>query len=490
MIAPEAEPQDPRELLLSYGQRLDHDPDLRMRLAERYLHIRTRAGPSQRIKANAVQRAFEQRRGRNNIVLKARQMGLTTWIAGQFLLKTITRPGTLTVQVAHTREAAEGIFTMVQRMVAALPAEWREGPLKRSRSSTGRMVFGALDSEYRVLSAAADNAGRGWTIQNLHLSEVARWPGDAHEMLAGLRAALAPGGELVIESTPAGAYGAFYDEWGRAAETGTVRHFFPWWLEPAYVAAAPQAFTEDELALMRREGLSANQIGFRRGLERCFGRLRAEEYAEDPVSCFRASGDCCFELDAIEARLLSLTPPFKTARNGALLTWLPPIAGRAYVVAVDTAGGGSGGDYAAAQVIDQATGAQCAELREHLSPLELARETAALARLYNGAVVAVERNNHGAGVLAYLEVGERYPHLYEQHGLTGWLTTAASKPTAISRLGALLAGQPELFRSARLLRECRTYIHQPNGSTGAATGAHDDCLMAMAIGQAVRAERL
>jgi len=42
--------------------------------------------------------------GEQNIVLKARQMGLTTWVAARFFLKTITRPGTLTLEVAHTQE--------------------------------------------------------------------------------------------------------------------------------------------------------------------------------------------------------------------------------------------------------------------------------------------------------------------------------------------------------------------------------------------------
>jgi hypothetical protein len=47
-----------------------------------------------------------------------------------------------------------------------------------------------------------------------------------------------------------------------------------------------------------------------------------------------------------------------------------------------------------------------------------------------------------------------------------------------------------LFLSRRLLEECRTFVSYPGGRTGAAGGAHDDCLMAMALGQAVRAERL
>ena len=145
-------------------------------------------------------------------------MGITTWVAGQFFLKTITGPGVLTVQVAHTREAAEGIFQIVQRMWENLPPNLREGPLQRSRANVGQMVFPGLDSEYRVVSAAEENAGRGMTIQNLHCSELGRWPGDAAATLAGLRAALVPGGESCLESTPQGAYGCFYEEWMNAAK--------------------------------------------------------------------------------------------------------------------------------------------------------------------------------------------------------------------------------------------------------------------------------
>ena len=103
--------------------------------------MRDREGMERPLKANAVQRAFERERGRQNIVLKARQMGMTTWVAGRFFLKTITAPGVLTVQVAQTREAAEGIFRMVQRFWECLPEELREGPLRRSKANVGQMVF-------------------------------------------------------------------------------------------------------------------------------------------------------------------------------------------------------------------------------------------------------------------------------------------------------------------------------------------------------------
>ncbi len=482
--------------LFALGETMKRYPATVKVVAEDLLRVRDREGVERPLRANEVQKAFERGVGRENIVLKARQMGITTWVAGRFFLKTITAAGVMTVQVAQTREAAEGIFRMVQRFWECLPKDLRVGPLRRSKANVGQMCFPELDSEFRVVSAGEENAGRGLTVQYLHCSEVSRWPGDAWATLAGLRAALAPGGEMVMESTPNGAYGCFYEEWGRAAKEragscgdGVVRHFFPWWMEEAYVGTpVSRDLREDERRLMLAHGLTAEQIGFRRGLEASYRGLRSQEFAEDAESCFKATGECCFDVEAVEARLASVQEPMEVRRGGALQIWLPPVAGKEYVVAVDTAGGGADGDFAAVQVIEIGTGLQCAELQQRLGTLELARVAAELARKYGGALIAVERNNHGAGVLAYLDSVERYSRVYEQGGVAGWLTTAGSKPGLVSRLGALLVESPWMFSSRRLLGECRTFVSMAGGRTGAANGAHDDCVMAMAIGHAVRAE--
>src|ERR1700730_4174432 len=134
-----------------------------MLLAERFLRVRDREGMERPLAANAAQRAFEQRRGQRNIVLKARQMGITSWVAGRFFLKTVMARGVLTVQVAQTREAAESIFRIVQRFWECLPELMRGQELRRSVANAGRMCFPGLDSEYRVLSASDENAGRGLT---------------------------------------------------------------------------------------------------------------------------------------------------------------------------------------------------------------------------------------------------------------------------------------------------------------------------------------
>lgn len=458
-------------------------------LAETLLKVRTRTGARQALIPNRVQREFERMRGRQNIVLKARQMGISTWVAARFFLKTMTQPGTLTVEIAHTQEAAEEIFRIVHRFYDELPEELRAGALKTSRANARSLVFPALDSEYRVESAGDPNAGRGLTIQNLHCSEVARWPGEAGAILAGLRASMPPGAEVVLESTANGAYGCFYEEWTRASEKGVVRHFFPWWWEESYgLPQGGEALTEEELQLAAEHGLDAKQIAFRRRLRTQFGPLARQEYPETAHDCFLSSGSGIFDAEAIDGRMRELPPPISKRWKGELLTWYPVVAGRDYLVAVDPAGGGSEGDFAAMQVVDLATGLQCAEFRGKAGLLEVAEKAAELAREYNGSLLAVERNNHGAGVLAYLHSVCRYGRLYQQDGQDGWLTSAVTRPRMLNQLARVLGEQPEVWMSERLLGELKTFVRDAKGHTGAASGQHDDCVMAMGMALAIRSE--
>jgi len=486
------------EELERYGKILDQRPaslggrTVGMALAEKMLLVRTREGWTAPLKANAAQRAFERRRGERNIVLKALQMGLTTWAAARFFLKTITQPGTLTLEVAHTQEAAEEIFRIVHRFLDWLPEELREGPLRTSKANVRQIVFPEMDAQYRVVSAGDRNAGRGLTVQNLHCSELAHWPGDPAETLAGLRAAMAPGAELILESTPNGVGGCFHEEWQKAGETGMERHFFPWWMERRYRAKAVDeaSLTEEERGLMARRRLDLEQIGYRRRIRAEFRGLARQEYAEDAESCFLASGNSVFELAAVEARLAAAPEAVERRRNGELEVWLPPLKGKEYLVAVDPSGGGSEGDYSAIEVLELETGLQCAEFAGHVGGLELARLITELAGEYNQAWLVVERNNHGSGVLALAETVCGYRRVYRQGGQAGWLTTSMSRPAALGRLDAGLVEQPERFQSRKLLGECRSFVRMTDGKSGAQTGTHDDRVMAMAIGLGARAELL
>jgi hypothetical protein len=328
------------------------------------------------------------------------------------------------------------------------------------------------------------------TIHHLHCSEVSRWPRGGQETLASLRAAVVPNGEIVLESTAHGATGVFYEEWQKAEETGYTQHFFPWWYDKSYRERGKvQPLTDEEKSLIERHKLTDRQIAWRRKMWKTLQNLAAQEYAEDAVSCFLASGECVFDVEAIERAAARGAPPPEKQENGRLLIWFPPNGSKQsqYIIGVDTAGGGADGDYSCAQVIERTMGLQCAELHGHFPPFELARRVVELGCRYGNALVAVERNNQGYGVLAHLK-DLHYENLYAQGGQDGWLTSAATRPAMIENLAHVLVAQPELFYSPRLLQELKTFVRHADGRTEAAEGAHDDCVMAMAVALGVRRE--
>jgi len=482
-------------LLGQLGEALDRTIDgrtVRDLLISDMLKVRRKGEGVSWLELNRAQQEYSRGCSQRNIVLKARQLGVTTYIAARFFIQTITRPGTLTVQVAHTEDSAQAIFSIVRRFWENLPGRMRRGALRTSRANVRQLVFPALDSEYRV-ETADDNAGRGMTIHHLHCSEVSRWPRGGRETLASLRAAVVPNGEIVLESTAHGAAGVFYEEWQKADETGYTKHFFPWWYDKSYRENVRKGkvlpLTEEEKALVTLHGLTEKQIAWRRKTWKTLRNLAGQEYAEDAVSCFLASGECIFDVEAIEQAAAHAGAPVESQDNGRLLIWLPPNRGgqRQYIIGVDTAGGGADGDYSCAQVIERTMGLQCAELHGHFPPFELARRVVALAGVYGNALVAVERNNQGYGVLAHLK-DLRYENLYEQGGQEGWLTSVVTRPAMIENLASVLVEQPELFHSPRLLEELKTFVRHADGHGAAAEGAHDDCVMAMAIAHAVRRE--
>ena len=462
-------------------------------LIGRLLRIRNKAGLLVPLELNESQQQISRRWKKRNIILKARQLGITTYIAARYFIAAITHPGSVVVQVAHDQRSAEEIFRMVHRFQENLPAYLRQGALATSRCNVGQLVFPLLDSQYRVESAADANAGRGLTITHLHCSEIGRWGHAGLEALVSLRAAVHPSGEIAMESTPNGAGGIFYQEWQRAEETGYERHFLQWWLERGYRREVGIAdLTEEERSLMERYGLDEGQIAYRREIRANYRGLAAQEFAEDAESCFLASGDCVFDVDKIQEKLRGCDSSmdggaFESRYGGRLLGWWPPTEGREYVIGVDPAGGGSTGDFACAQVIDRKDGRQCAELHGHYTPAELAARVAELGHEYGDALIAVERNNHGHAVLAHLTAA-KYPKLFSQGNQLGWLTSIASRPGMIERLAILLASDEDWVHSPRLLRECRSFVRHPDGSSRAAAGAHDDCVMAMAVALAAREE--
>jgi hypothetical protein len=429
---------------------------------------------------------------------------MTTYISARNLLSTITRPGTVTLQVAHSLESAQQIFRIVQRFSNFLHEDVRPRAIVTERCNVRELAFAPLDSRYIVDTAGNHNAGRGLTVHNLHASEVALWGDGAEETMAALLAAVVPDGNVDIESTPHGTGGYFHREWVRACERRSINlagtftpHFFSWWFEPAYrVALLPGETLEplhaDERSLVERHGLAPEQIKYRRQVRAIFGGLAPQEYAESDAECFLVSGRPVFDVAGIEKRLREAPSPAAVRQNDAEWIWYEPQPRRCYVIGADVAEGVSGGDYSAAVVIDAQRGLQCAELLACWPVARFAEELARLGRRYNTALIAVERNNHGHAVLHALQHQLDYPRVYrhitEGAPAPGWPMNVKTKTQAIHVLEEMLRVEPQAFSSKRLLEQCRAFRYEDGGQMSAPDSGHDDLVIAMAIALAVRGQ--
>lgn len=212
---------------------------------------------------NRAQRRLLARLWHRNIILKARQLGMTTliailWLDTVLFSKQPIRCGI----IAQDKETAEEIFRdKVKFAYEHLPEELLERfPL--SKASESQLVWAHNGASIKVATSV-----RGGTIHRLHVSEFgkicAKYPDKAAEVVTGSIPAVPKSGVLVIESTAEGQDGEFYKMTQRAMATAqklTARtiqrltpkhyrlHFFAWWEEPNYTIHDESVqFTEADL---------------------------------------------------------------------------------------------------------------------------------------------------------------------------------------------------------------------------------------------------
>lgn len=194
-------------------------------------------------KPNRAQRQLLKKLHTRNIILKARQLGFTTFICILFLDCALFRPDIRAGIVAHNDDAAKAIFRdKVKFAYERLPDALRQAmPLKRD--SAEELLFAHNNSSIRVSTSM-----RGGTLHYLHVSEFgkicAKFPERAREVVTGSIPAVPLNGMIFIESTAEGRDGSFFkmcqraeklSELGRRLVNKEYRfHFYPWWDELAY----------------------------------------------------------------------------------------------------------------------------------------------------------------------------------------------------------------------------------------------------------------
>lgn len=243
---------------------------------------------------NRAQRHFHAHRTGRDLVLKARQLGFSTYIQGEMFRRSVTRTRT-TMTMAHDDETTQKLRRMSDRFWEN--CKFNMVQPERRYSNATLTSYPEFDSECVIATAGSKEAGRGGTYTDFHGSEVAFWK-DAEKIVAGAMQGGNP--DVVLESTPNGAQGYFYERCMEAQRGAGVwaLHFYPWWWDKAYQIPLDDGevfqFSEDEQRLVEKHNLSAEQIKWRRYKQRELRGLFIQEYPEDPLSCFLTSGRSYF----------------------------------------------------------------------------------------------------------------------------------------------------------------------------------------------------
>ncbi|MCL4251056.1 MAG: hypothetical protein KJ065_23095 [Anaerolineae bacterium] len=430
------------------------------------LHIIDKESQLSPLTLNRAQSALITGLTGRDLVLKARQLGISTAIQAWLFIAAMSqtsRAGTL----AHDKETTHKLRDMTQLFYDTLPED--ERPARGANSAT-RTYFPDTRSWLFYGTAGNTRSGRGGTYSHVHGSEVAYWR-NAERILAGLLQGVPVQGHIILESTANGAQGWFYQQVMRALEGKSIwkLHFFPWWWDDAYrlPVVEPLIMTDEERRLMAAHGLDAGQIAWRRHKQLELGELFAQEYPEDAYSAFLTSGEGYFRLSEV---IFSANP--------APLT----VAGHRYVAGLDF---GQSNDYTVCSVLDATTREQVALLRmNHRSWAEMRKAVLDLCCQWNVHTLVAEANSMGSTNIESLLA--EFDTAGCSTAILPFTTTYASKTTLIEALRlALEESGLKLLPDPAQRHELEIFTRRQSATgawqLGAPPGEHDDCVIALAL---------
>lgn len=233
------------------------------------------------------------------IILKGRQQGCSTYVGGRFYHKVTHNFGIKAFILTHALDATNNLFKMAKRFYEHTPAIVQP---EVSANNTKELIFGKLDSGYKLGTAENKSVGRSSTIQLFHGSEVAFWS-NAAEHAKGILQAIpdVSGTEIILESTANGVGNYFHQQW-QMAEAGKSEYtaiFIPWYWQEEYKKEIENDFCcdEEEDELKRIYHLSDEQINWRRNkiielsVKSDGKKSFMQEYPCNTVEAFQMTGE-------------------------------------------------------------------------------------------------------------------------------------------------------------------------------------------------------
>ncbi len=410
------------------------------------------------------------------IILKSRQLGISTLIAGYALWMILFQNDKNVLVVAIDQNTSKNLVTKVRVMFDNLPS-WMKLKAVESNKLSMRLSNG---SQIKAVSSTG-TSGRSEALSLVIIDEAAFVDG-AEELWASLQQTLSTGGEGILLSTPNGTGNFFHKMWAKA-EAGentfkTLR--LPWTVHPE----------RDQAWRDRQEA----ELG---------ARLAAQECDCD----FSTSGNTVVSPELITYYLQTYAqePVEKRGFDGNLWIWEPPNYGRSYIVTADVARG-DGSDYSAFHVIDVESAAQVAEYKGQLTTKDFGNMLVAIGTEYNDALLVPENANIGwATIQQVLDRG--YKNLYytpkdsgldsdkfltkgydlvdKSNMVAGFTMSHKVRPLIISKMELYVREKSCIIRSRRLLDELLVFIYR-GGRPEAAQGYNDDLVMSFCQGLWVR----
>jgi hypothetical protein len=409
-----------------------------------------------------------------SVVLKSRQLGISTLAAGYSLWLMLFHKDKNVLCIATKQETARNMVTKVKFMFDNLPS-WLKIPADENNKLSLRLNNG---SQIKATSASSD-AGRSEAVSLLLIDEAAFIEGIG-EIWASAQQTLATGGGAIVLSTPYGTGNWFHQTWVRAesGENDFLPIKLPWFVHPE----------RDETWRKRQDELLGDP------------RLAAQECDCD----FSTSGDVVFYPEWLEF-IKETTIKDPVERRGVdqnLWVWEPADYSRDYMVLADVARG-DGKDFSTFHVLDIETNIQVAEYKGQLPTREFGFLLVAIATEYNNALLVIENASIGwATIEAVIERGyrnlyhspksdqltaESYLKSYENDSnmVPGFTMSMRTRPLVVNKFREFVGDKSVTIRSKRLLEEMKVFIWK-NGRPEAQSGYNDDLVMPFGIGMFLR----
>lgn len=422
--------------------------------------------------------------GHDDIILKSRQLGISTLVAALCLHRIIFRSDWRAVVVATKQATAKNLVMKIQYAYDNLPS-WLKLPSKEYNVLTLRL---SNNSSVQAVSAASD-AARSLTANLLIIDEAAFVNDNMIEAIwASAQQTLAnTGGKSVIISTPNGTGNWYHKKWVKATtediekgEQSTLAIRLPWTVHPK----------RDEKWRHEQD-------------EKLGKKLAAQECDCD----FLTSGDLVFDSDILEFyKETYITEPLeKRGHNRQYWIWAYPDYTKKYMIVADVARG-DGADYSTFHVIEIESMEQVAEFKAQLGTKEFAQLLYSVGYEWNNALLVVENANMGWSVVQDL-IDLNYPNLYYSpkdtvdtaekylsknydvfNPLTmvpGFTNSNKTRPLLISKIISYFNDKSLIIHSKRFYEESRVFIWK-DGKPQAQIGYNDDLIIPMGIACFIR----